>query len=138
MADKLKEKTTRVKRTRIEQAGPLYIDDKYNRDGFRRRIVADRPGQIRKYEKLGYTIVTDETLVGDQKAGTTTRLGSAVTVDLGRTHELKGVLMEIPEDIYQEIQAEKAEEYDEIDRALAETGIPQENQYGEIKLRERK
>ena len=112
MTEQLKSKTKRVKRLHLEQAGPLYIDPKYNREGFVRRIVKDIPGNLQRFERMGYTIVRDDTKIGEGKAGDKSQLGSAVTVELGRKNQLTGVLMEIPTDIHKEIQDEKNEIYD--------------------------
>lgn len=101
---KLAEKTKRVKKKRLEKGGPLYIDPTLLKEGFRYRVVNDSPGEVRRRLRMGYEIVEDrEMKVGDQNANTSSRLGNAVTLDVGVSKELKGVLMRIPEEDYQEI-----------------------------------
>ncbi len=132
MSEKLKEKSKRVRRLHIEEDGALFIDEKHKRPGFVRRIVKDTPGRIKKFEKYGYTIVKDETKIGDGKAGDKSQLGSAVTVELGRRSQMTGVLMEIPQEIYDEIQDEKQEYNDQQIQSLYDEEIPKENIYGEL------
>lgn len=124
----LKEKSTRIRRNRVATAGPLFIDEKYNRPGFVRRIVNDTPGKLDRAKRLGYTVVQDTELqIGDSPANTS---GTAVTVQVGRSKPMTGVLMEIPVDMWEENQAEKEEINKENEAELDQLGI--ETQHGAI------
>ncbi len=135
----LKEKSTRVRRKDMQQAGPLYIDESLKTPGKVLRIVnADKPGRVKYLQRLGYTIKEDPDFkVGDDIVGKSL-LGSSVTVELSTTtgKHCQGVVMEIDEDIYDEIKADKEEEAQEIDKALGRTGIS--TQYGEITIGNKK
>lgn len=130
----LKEKTKRIKRALLTEIGPLHIDEKYKKPGMVRRIVnADKPGRIAFLEKLGYRIVTDDTKIGDSSKIKPSSLDSCVRVELGNdVRHVDGILMEIPEDEYNEIQAIKEERNELHDQALGKTGV--ETQYGEITI----
>lgn len=118
---KLKEKSTRVKRKRLEKAGPLYIDPQHLEPGKHYRVVNDSPGEIQRRIRMGYKITENRDLEVGDKSLNPTRLGSAVVLDVGRTLEKKGVLMEIPVEDYQEIVDELNELADEQeDRMYAE------------------
>jgi hypothetical protein len=118
---KLAEKTTRVKRKRLDRAGPLYIDPTHLADGFHYRIVNDSPGEIARRKNMGYEIVQDSTLdVGDNHAAKTSRLGSTVTIETGRSSQSTSVLMRISDDEYQEILEELADAANEKEASMLE------------------
>jgi hypothetical protein len=127
---KLQEKSKRVKRKRLEQVGPLFVDDQYKRAGFVRRFVNNTPGAIKRAEKLGYTVVQEDMQVGDSTVSNTKPLDSAVSVVVDKKTGQKAYLMEIPREEWEEIQAEKAEMDRFQEAGLADTGI--ETQYGAI------
>lgn len=82
------------------------------RKGFVRRFVNDEPGRIQEYEGAGYTVVKEETPVGDNKVGKGKGVGSEVSVPVGDGKT--AVLMEIREDWY---QADQTAKQDDILRA---------------------
>ncbi len=115
---KLKEKSTRVKRKRLEKAGPLFIETQQLEQGKHYRIVNDDPGEIQRRIRMGYKITEDKNIEVGDKTLTPSRLGSAVVVDVGRRTEKKGVLMEIPVEDYQEILEELDEQADAQQEAM--------------------
>lgn len=122
-------KSNRVRRKRLQQAGPLFVDEKHKKAGMHYYIVNDEPGMIKRFEGMGYSIVHDSaTEIGD--TATSGKFGSAVTVEVGRTSQLTGVLMEIDDEGWQEIREELQEKTDAEERQISETGIP--TQYGDI------
>ncbi|HEY1645636.1 MAG TPA: hypothetical protein VGF75_04660 [Candidatus Saccharimonadales bacterium] len=138
---KLKEKSTRVKRKRLEKAGPLFIDDSNFEQGYHYRIVNVSAGEVARRQKMGYEVVEDKDLVvGDQTAAQSSKLGSAVILDVGRTSELKGVLIRIPNDEYQEILDELHELTVKKEQALFEepmkdlTTAEKNSLYGGVKI----
>ena len=115
---KLKEKSTRVKRKRLDVAGPLYVDPQQLEQGYVYRIVADRPGNIARRQHMGYEIVENKNIEVGDNAEKTSRLGSAVVIETGRKKEEKSVLMRIRVEDYEEIVAEKNEEADAREEAI--------------------
>jgi hypothetical protein len=62
------------------ETGPLYIDPRHKKEGYVYNFISDEPGEIEKRQRRGFHIVQDEMNVGTNKASTTSRFGSAVTV----------------------------------------------------------
>lgn len=122
----------------LQLRGPLFVDPKYLRKGFSPRWVdVASPGNIEVYSKLGYTVVKKDEVdmqVGDMKPSDSSRFGSAVTAQSKDGHLM--VLMEIPQDIFDEIEAEKEEENRNVLHSVTHTidGIDADSQYGEVKL----
>jgi hypothetical protein len=105
------ERKKEIRRAPMEYSGTTYLDDKYKESGKVYRAVADRPGRIAYMKQMGYSIVTDENFQGGTETlNTAHRLGSAQTVELGKTVSQPGVWMEIDEDIYNARQQEKAKQ----------------------------
>jgi hypothetical protein len=133
---KLKDKSTRVKRRRLEKAGPLFIDQNQLEPGKHYRIVNDRPGEIQRRIRMGYKIVENKDInVGDTVL-TKSRLDSAVVMDVGRTKELKGILMEIPSEDHEEILDELKEESENIEEQMLDKEIDSKDKakfYGGIR-----
>lgn len=111
--------------------GPLYIDEKYKKQGYHRRIVdASRGGRVERLLRMGYAIVQDDMKVGRGSVNSVGSLDSAVRVYLGGTKEPMGVLMEIPDELYQRRAQMKAKKAEEVLQTVGKTGIP--TQSGEI------
>jgi hypothetical protein len=70
------------------------------RPGFVRRIVNDKGDRVQRFKDAGYSIVEEETQVGDPKIGRATQLGGDVRLHVGGG--MRAVLMEIPEEFYNE------------------------------------
>lgn len=105
-----------------KQRGPLYIDPKYKRPGFVYRLVNDVDGTVENAMNLGYTPVKRKVPVGDGTASDSHSVGSLVTKSVGGG--VTAILMEIPEELYNEIQNYKEEINLETEKSLSQTGIP--------------
>ena len=103
---------TPPKRVPMHERMPLTAD---SRPGFKRRVVNDVPGRVDRLKLAGWTVVED-TSIGDTYAGQASSLGSAATKPVGRG--VNGILMEIPEDLYNEDQAVKQKRVDDAERAM--------------------
>ena len=95
------------RRPDLQYEGRLIIDQKYKKPGKVVRVVSDKPGRIAYLESLGYSVVKDETKVGQGQLDVPNQLGSAVTVEAGLIKSCPSVLMEIDEDLYNERQKYK-------------------------------
>lgn len=104
---------TRQKRVPMHERMPLSAD---SRPGFRRRVVNDVPGRIDRLKLAGWTVVEDGTKLGDTYAGQASGVGSQSSKPVGRG--INGILMEIPEELYNEDQATKQRMIDETEKAM--------------------
>lgn len=73
--------------------------------GFVRRFVNDVKDRVQMFKDAGYSIVEDDIIVGDSKIGRASQLGSGVSSQVG--NGVRSVLMEIPEEYYNEDDKEK-------------------------------
>lgn len=130
------EKKTELRDVREEMVtddddGPLYIDAKYKKEGFFRRIVdSGRGGRVEKHLRLGYSVVTDDTKIGKDTVKSNRGLDSAVRIHLGGSQEPMGILMEISLERYEARQVAKQKRADEQLASVSKSGIP--TQTGEI------
>ncbi len=142
MTDKIKTETTEtvksekketkktMRRASPENYGATYIDPKYQREGYRLRIVNDTPGRVAYLESKGYSLVREEVEVGSGSLEDPHQLGSAVEIEVGRTRSQKAVLMTISDEDYAYNRQLVKNETDEQDKMLGQTGIP--TQYGKV------
>jgi len=92
--------------------GPLYIDPKYKRSGFKYVWASSDAQSINLYKNLGYEIVRDESkeelIVGTGKPASSSPHSSMVTAQsrCGILH----ILMEIPEELWQDFEDFKLRE----------------------------
>lgn len=108
-------------------SGPLYFDPKLIRPGYMPFFVADTGGNIEMYKRWGYEIVTDDFNVGSNHASTTTRFGSAVTVQSKCGILL--VLMAIKKELHDKLMAHREKKNSERTKALGHIdGIPDKYQ----------
>ncbi len=85
----------------VVHGGPLYVDPKHYRPGFKYCLPTTRPGEIDYFKRLGWEVVKDDSgvvVTGTDKASSTSALGTIVTIQskCGAVH----VLMEIPEELH--------------------------------------
>jgi len=104
------------------------------RPGFVRRFVNDIDERVQTFEEAGYEIVREPTKVGDKRAGTETQLGSPVRKAVGGG--VGAVLMEIPEEYYEEDQEAKEAKRRDMEESMKQQAR-QEGHYGEIKIEKR-
>jgi hypothetical protein len=135
MRDRKELNATRPKRVPIhEQRDQMSVD---KREGFVRRWVNDLPGRVEKFLRAGYDVVKDdEVKVGEGGVTDSNKaLGTGARKDVGRTRGGDGpqaVLMEIPQELYEEDQKAKQAAVDATDNVL-KRNIREHNLYGEVK-----
>lgn len=100
----------------LVSSGPLYFDKRNIAPGYTTCFVADEPGQVEMYKRWGYDVVIDKFRVGDERASTTTRFGSAVTVQSKCGRLL--VLMAIRDDLHAKLMAYRESKNKERDKAM--------------------
>lgn len=105
----------RPKRTPFSQTRRLAFQE---RPGYKRRIFNDVDDRIQRAEAAGYKAVSEKDfrLPTDGRAGTDTQVGSVLKRSVG--NGTMGVLMEIPEEFYNEDQERKVRDTEEVERAL--------------------
>lgn len=130
---KLKDKSARVKRRRLQQSGPLFIDPDQLDSDFHYRIVNDSAYQINKRKKMGYEVVQDSNVdIGDGGASSTNGLGSVPSVVVDKTTGQRGILMRIHKDERAEILEELNEINDDIDMNVKEDALSRAGVSGNI------
>lgn len=108
----------RPKRTPLHKRRLLEAKD---RPGFVRRWVNEEIGAIEAYMEAGWKPVVGDEDNSDKRAQKESKMGSMVRRVVNRDPSASAktaVLMEIPEDIYAEVQAEKQQIIDEREIAL--------------------
>jgi hypothetical protein len=118
-----------------DDVGALHIDEKYKEAGYFYRIVdTTRAGRVAQHIKRGYEIVEDPSLkVGSGSVNSSNPLGSAVTVELGTNKACLGVLMRIPQDLYDRRQKAKARRNKESDVAMMQDMV-NKSDFGTIEI----
>jgi len=99
---KLNRPTRNKKRTPIGTRNVLKSE---NREGYVRRFVNNVDGRVDMFLDAGYSIVNDDTKTADDNVGSATKLGSNASRNVGGG--TNAVLMEIPEEFYNEDQLAK-------------------------------
>lgn len=107
-----KSRSERPERVPLHRQNILHAD---TRPGYVRRLVNDQDDRIERFKKAGWSPVEDEQ-VGDPHAGDASSLGSMTTKSVGAG--MKAVLMEIPEEHYQEDQRDKQKRVNELEEAM--------------------
>lgn len=118
----------------VKNAGPLYIDPRHKLPGYVYKFVSALPGNIEREERLGWVTVQDEFQVGDVKTNTSTRFGSAVTIQ-SKCGQLL-VLMATTEENFDNFMKYRDKQSKEREASLGIVeGIPQHYQYGNITVK---
>ena len=73
------------------------------KSGFVRRFVNDKGDRVENFKAAGWDAVDEDMQVGDPKIGKASTMGSLVNPHVGGGQ--RAVLMEIPEDLYNEDRA---------------------------------
>lgn len=123
-------------------SGPLYVDPRHIKPGYVPAFVSDKPGEIEMYKRFGYEVVVDDFRVGDQTASSSSRFGSAVTVQ-SKCGQLL-VLMVIKEELHKKLSDYRESKNRERTASLGSIeGVPKEYQtfngqpIGEYKITKR-
>lgn len=107
-----------------------------NIPGYEIRVFNDKPedlgSNIEDAKRAGWEVVTSDDELEDNRAGKTSKMGSAVTKPVG--HGVTGVLMKKMKTWYDEDDAEQQARIDLKEKQIQEqTGV--RNSYGEIRIR---
>jgi len=135
--DRLNERKSKMrKRVPLKDQNVIFASQKA---GFKRRVVADRPGRLRAFETAGYTFVYKKDEPDYQSYGSSRdETGGKVTFHLGNGEI--GYLMEIPLELWEEDQRAKQADIDErmrvIESASLESANPRDRNkfYGKIEI----
>ena len=124
-------KIERVRRTPIN--GTRSILGVQGKDpNFVYRIVNDDGDRVAQFEERGYEVVTDKSIkVGDRRIANPTQEGTPVQVSVGGG--VKGVVMRIRKDWYDEDQSAKQATVDEQERAMRKEAASASD-YGSLKV----
>lgn len=91
------------------------------REGYRRRVVLEAPGRIQMFLDAGWTFCNKDQNNSDNRVQDASSLDSVDRRVINRGRDATahtGVLMEIPEEFYNEDFAEKQKENDRIEEML--------------------
>lgn len=95
------------------------------------RFVNDTGDRIEQFKEMGYEPVTDSNVqVGDKRVATVRAEGSVVTASVGGG--VKAVLMKQKKEWYNEDQAAKQAQVDELEGSIKSTAL--EGSYGKISV----
>jgi hypothetical protein len=103
----------RVKRTPLTVRNRLSLKEKDA--NYHYRIVNDIDGRIDQFLENGWEVVKDAK-VGDKRVENTTGVGSVPTVSVGQG--IKGVVLRIKKEWYEEDQASKMQEVDATEETM--------------------
>jgi len=130
------ETSTRTERPKRIPLGTRNVLTAPARRGFVRRFVNDVEDRVQRFRDAGYSVVKGHVQVGDPKAGDDTPMGSVVGKSVGQG--TKAVLMEIPEDWYNEDQKDRQDAITQqeqgMSRSIGKTPVDETGQYGEVKI----
>lgn len=116
----VKSPSGRVKRAMHVAQGPLSVRGK--EAGYQYRIVNDRDDRVLEFQEAGYELVQDKDVaVGTKRVDKAGSEGSVKMFPVGGG--IKGVLMRIPQELYDEDQREKARAIDAQERAFKQDAL---------------
>ena len=110
--------SNRPQRTSLQRRRLLEAKE---RPGYRRRWVNEEVGAIEDYIEAGWSPVAGNADASDTRVQNESKLGSTVRRVVNRSKDASchyAVLMEIPEELYQEQQTHKQLENDEIEASI--------------------
>lgn len=126
----LKESERRPKRIPLGTRNVLRYPD---RPGYHRHVINDVDDNILVHQQAGYEIVQKKNLPsGDPRAGEASQMGMPVSKDVG--HGVKGVLMEIPQEWYDEDQALRQNKIKSDESAMKQQGGGIAGGYGKMEI----
>lgn len=122
----------RVRRTPIRERNVLSVTGK--KEGYHYRIVNDTGDRVAQFKEAGYELVdASEVQIGDKRVSQPTAVGTTATASVGGG--MKGVVMRIPQEWYNEDQSSKQEQLKELERSMKETA--QNGTYGTLDISRR-
>ncbi len=128
----MKERTERVRRTPINGTRNVMTASDKDPD-FHYRFVNDTGDRVARFQELGYEIVTDpKHKLGDRRVAQATPEGSARTISAGGG--VTAVLMRQRKDWFNEDQAAKQADIDEIEKSMKREALEGEGRYGKLEV----
>lgn len=126
----MKDRAQRVRRSDIN--GRRNVLTASNKEpGFVYRFVNDTGDRVSQFQEMGYEVVTDKTIrIGDRRVAVASAEGSPRTAKVGGG--VSAVLMKIKDEWYNEDQAAKQAEVDEMEKSIKQT--PGEGSYGKVEI----
>ena len=100
--------------------------------GFVRRFVNDRGDRIESFKAAGWNAVDEDVQVGDPKVGRASSLGSLVNPSVGGGD--RAVLMEIPEDLYNEDRAASQASITKVENEIKRNTLGQDGLDGKVSI----
>lgn len=129
MAETLKPKAQRVRRTSVTDRSPLNVTNKDPNRVY--RIVNDTGDRIAMFQERGWRVEVDpEIKVGERRVGTPSKEGSPHQVSVGGGQ--RAYLMSIEREWYDEDQADKQRLVDETEAAIKEKAL--DGTYGKLEI----
>jgi hypothetical protein len=126
-------KTETKKRPKRIPLGTRNVLKYPKRPGYVRRVVNDVEDRIQRFKDAGYEIVQKKDLPsGDSRAGDASQMGMPVSKSVG--NGVKAVLMEIPEEWYEEDQKAKQDKIKAAEAAMKQNKGGVEGGYGDLKI----
>lgn len=121
------QRANRPKRVPLGMRNVLAADQ---RQGFVRRWFNDTDDRLERAKAAGWTSVLKPADAADPRAGADSQMGSIVAKSVGGG--VRGVLMEIPKDFYDEDKAAKEARIDRTEQGLSRQPGIKGQQYGGV------
>ena len=118
-------KTTRPKRTPLGSRNRLSFGDQD--PNFTYRVINDQDDRLLQAQEAGYEFVTGDQPLGDKRAAEGGKIDSRISKPVG--NGVRGFLMRIPKEYYEEDQNAKMAKVDETEKALKPDA--RKGEYGE-------
>ena len=133
MAEQAKTKSSDGEQTRKRvPLGTRNILTAPKNPGFVRRFVNDRGDRIESFKAAGWNAVDEAVQVGDPKVGRASSLGSLVNPSVGGGD--RAVLMEIPEDLYNEDRAASQASITKVENEIKRNTLGQDGLDGKVSI----
>lgn len=102
--------------------------------GFERRFINDVGDRVQTFIDAGWNVVTDGSKVGDDKAGVASTIGSTVNPSVGGGN--RGVLVEIPRELYEADRAESQKKIAKVENEIRRQSKPSASveSFGEVSI----
>jgi hypothetical protein len=129
MAEQLKPKTQRARRSTVTERSPLNVTNKDSNREY--RIVNDTGDRVSMFIDRGWRVEDDPKItVGARRIGAASQQASPIQVSVGGG--TKAYLMSIEKEFYDEDQKAKQDEVDETERQIKERAL--DGTYGKLEI----
>ena len=93
------------------------------------RVINDQDERLQQAQEAGYEFVVSDTPLGDKRVAEGGKVDSRVSKPVG--NGVRGFLMRIPKDFYEEDQNDKMRKVEELEQALKPEKANIKNAYGD-------